>query len=54
MNRFMREFIQTTGELLESDQVRMMGRWKHHGPISTLDPVSYTHLEGRRRCSGGR
>ena len=37
MNRFMREFIQTTGELLESDQVRMMGRWKHHGPISTLD-----------------
>lgn len=37
MNRYMNEFIQTTGELLDSDQVRMMGRWKHHGPISTLD-----------------
>ncbi len=37
MNRYMCEFIQTTEELLDSDQVRMMGRWKHHGPISTLD-----------------
>lgn len=37
MNRYMREFINTTGELLDSDQVRMMGRWKHHGPITTLD-----------------
>ena len=37
MNRYMREFIQTTEELLGSDQVRMMGRWKHHGPITTLD-----------------
>ena len=37
MNRFMREFVETTGELLGSDQVRMMGRWKHHGPITTLD-----------------
>lgn len=37
MNRYMREFVQTTGELLASDQVRMMGRWKHHGPITTLD-----------------
>ncbi len=33
----MREFVNTTGELLDSDQVRMMGRWKHHGPITTLD-----------------
>lgn len=24
-------------ELLDSDQVRMMGRWKHHGPVTTLD-----------------
>lgn len=37
MNHYMREFIQTTGELLGSDQVRMMGVWKHHGPITTLD-----------------
>ena len=37
MNHYMREFIQTTGELLDSDQVRMMGQWKHHGPITTLD-----------------
>lgn len=33
----MREFVQTTGELLGSDQVRMMGRWKHHRSITTLD-----------------
>lgn len=37
MNRYMHEFVQTTEELLDSEQVRMMGRWKHHGPISTLD-----------------
>lgn len=37
MNRYMCEFVQTTEELLDSEQVRMMGRWKHHGPISTLD-----------------
>ncbi|MGI5962377.1 MAG: HDIG domain-containing metalloprotein [Lawsonibacter sp.] len=37
MNRHMREFVETTQELLGSDQVRMMGRWKHHGPITTLD-----------------
>ena len=37
MNRYMCEFIQTTQELLDSDQVRMMGRWKHHGHISCLD-----------------
>ena len=37
MNHYMREFIATTQELLGSEQVRMMGRWKHHGPISTLD-----------------
>lgn len=32
-----REFIDLTRELLDSDQVRMMGRWKHHGPVTTLD-----------------
>ncbi len=37
MNHYMREFVETTEELLGSDQVRMMGRWKHHGPITTLD-----------------
>ena len=33
----MREFVKTTAELLGSEQVRMMGRWKHHGPVTTLD-----------------
>lgn len=37
MNKHMHEFVQTTAELLDSEQVRMMGRWKHHGPITTLD-----------------
>ena len=37
MNPYMRDFIRTTGELLDSDPVRLMGRWKHHGPITTLD-----------------
>ena len=37
MNRYMREFVTTTQELLGSDTVRSMGQWKHHGPISTLD-----------------
>ena len=31
------EFVDMMGELLDSDQVRMMGRWKHHGPVTTLD-----------------
>lgn len=37
MNHYMREFIAATQELLGSEQVRMMGRWNHHGPITTLD-----------------
>lgn len=37
MNRYEREFVAVTGELLESRQVRMMGMWKHHGSITTLD-----------------
>ena len=37
MNHYMREFVKTTAELLGSEQVRMMGRWKHHGPVTTLD-----------------
>ena len=31
------EFLELTRELLDSEQVRMMGRWKHHGPVTTLD-----------------
>ena len=37
MNHYLEEFCRTTEELLGSDAVRMMGRWKHHGHISTLD-----------------
>lgn len=37
MNQNLREFVRTTGDLLSSDQVRMMGRWRHHGPVTTLD-----------------
>ena len=32
-----REFVDLTRELLDSEPVRMMGRWKHHGPVTTLD-----------------
>ena len=35
--RLEQEFLSLTRELLDSDQVRMMGRWKHHGPVTTLD-----------------
>lgn len=37
MNKYHSEFCQTVGELLDSEQVRMMGRWCHHGRITTLD-----------------
>ena len=37
MNHHMREFVKTTAELLGSEQVRMMGRWIHHGLVTTLD-----------------
>jgi len=37
MNRYMLEFMQTTGELLRSQQVRSMGQWKHHGRVTCLD-----------------
>ncbi|MBR4099340.1 MAG: HDIG domain-containing protein, partial [Clostridium sp.] len=30
-------FVRAAGELLHCDQVRMMGRWTHHGRITTLD-----------------
>jgi uncharacterized protein len=64
MNRYMTGFVDTTKELLDSDQVRMMGRWKHHGPITTLDHslfvgyISYRvakilHLDARAAARGG-
>jgi len=31
------EFVDVTRELLATDQVRMMGCWRHHGPVTTLD-----------------
>lgn len=37
MNKYLCEFLETTEELLGSDDVRMMGSWKHHGHITTLD-----------------
>ena len=37
LNHYLTGFCQTTEKLLDSNQVRMMGRWKHHGQISTLD-----------------
>lgn len=37
MNQTMRDFMAATWDLLGSEQVRMMGRWKHHGPVTTLD-----------------
>lgn len=37
MNRYMHEFLTTTGGLLGSDKVRMMGHFNHHGPITCLD-----------------
>lgn len=37
MNRYMKEFVEMTGGLLDSQQVRSMGLWKHHASITTLD-----------------
>jgi len=37
MNQNLRGFVEATGDLLSSEQVRMMGRWRHHGPVTTLD-----------------
>ena len=37
MNHHLNEFCRTTRELLASEQVRSMGRWNHHGRITTLD-----------------
>ena len=37
MNSYLRDFVQTTQELLDSRQVRMMGQWRHHGRITCLD-----------------
>ena len=64
MNRYMRECVTTTQELLGSDTVRSMGQWKHHGPISTLDHslfvaylsyrwARFLHLDARAAARGG-
>lgn len=37
MTEFHTEFCQVTGDLLDCEQVRMMGQWYHHGTVSTLD-----------------
>ena len=39
LNHHLNEFCRTTRELLASEQVRSMGRWKHHGHITTLRPL---------------
>ena len=37
MNDYLEEFSSLTRELLDSDPVRRMGTWRHHGPVTTLD-----------------
>ena len=37
LNHDLKGFCRTAGKLLKSEQVRSMGRWNHHGRISTLD-----------------
>ncbi len=64
MNQRMREFVEATGDLLSSEQVRMMGRWRHHGRVTTLDHslfVAYCsyraarvlHLDASSAARGG-
>ena len=43
MHKHLLEFCRLTGELLESEPVRMMGRWQHHGRITTLDHSLYLY-----------
>ena len=43
-----REFLELTRELLDSDQVRMMGRWNHHGSVTTLDHSLFVALSSYR------
>ena len=37
MDRYLKEFTAITRELLDSQQVRSMGLWRHHGPVTCLD-----------------
>lgn len=51
MNKHMVKFVETTGDLLESEQVRSMGQWHHHGPVTCLDHslfVSYLSFRTAR------
>ena len=64
MNRSMCEYQDVTWELLRSEQVRSMGKWRHHGPVTCLDHslfVSYLsyrtarflRLDARAAARGG-
>ena len=64
MHKHLLEFCRLTGELLESEPVRMMGRWQHHGRITTLDHslfvaylsyrwARFLHLDARAAARGG-
>ena len=64
MNHYLKEFVRTTGELLESQPVRSMGQWKHHGRVTCLDHslfVAYwsyrcarlLHLDAAAAARGG-
>ena len=65
MHKHLLEFCRLTGELLESEPVRMMGRWQHHGRITTLDhslfvaylsfrAARWLRLDERAAARGGR
>lgn len=56
MHKHLLEFCRLTGELLESEPVRMMGRWQHHGRITTLDHslfVAYLSFRGSPVAASG-
>lgn len=64
VSRNMCEFQDVTWALLRSDEVRSMGQWLHHGPVTCLDHslfVSYLsfriakvlHLDYRAAARGG-
>ena len=52
MHKHLLEFCRLTGELLESEPVRMMGRWQHHGRITTLDHSLFVAYLSFRAATG--
>ena len=54
MHKHLLEFCRLTGELLESEPVRMMGRWQHHGRITTLDHSPFVAYLSFRAPRGPR